>query len=176
MSGDDEAMAAVIRWLNRMERRVDFSVPGEPVPKSRPKFARRGNFVHVYTPKKTLDYEKLVANCYEAASRERYSDGDLSVEKNTPVHMDLLVYHEIPKSWPQWLRRLAATENLPCLTRPDLENVLKAFMDGLNSVAYPDDAQVYSFFCRKTYSLEPRVEAKVRYLSPLGRKRDDWED
>ena len=40
--------------------RVCFTVPGAPVPKGRPKFARRGKFVTTYTPAATASYENLV--------------------------------------------------------------------------------------------------------------------
>ena len=40
---------------------ITFKVDGAPVPKGRPKFARRGNFVSTYTPKTTLQYEDLIA-------------------------------------------------------------------------------------------------------------------
>lgn len=43
---------------------VSFTIPGEPQGKGRPKFARRGNFVQTYTPKKTRTYEDIVANSY----------------------------------------------------------------------------------------------------------------
>ena len=39
---------------------VTFTVPGTPVGKGRPKFARRGNFTVAYTPEKTASYENLV--------------------------------------------------------------------------------------------------------------------
>jgi Holliday junction resolvase RusA-like endonuclease len=36
---------------------VTFMVEGTPVPKGRPRFARRGKFVSTYSPKTTVDYE-----------------------------------------------------------------------------------------------------------------------
>jgi len=40
---------------------VTFEVEGDPVPKGRPRFARRGQFVQTYTDAKTIDYETHVA-------------------------------------------------------------------------------------------------------------------
>jgi len=40
---------------------VTFEVEGDPVPKGRPRFARRGQFVQTYTDAKTIDYETQVA-------------------------------------------------------------------------------------------------------------------
>ena len=41
--------------------KIQFEVPGEPVAKARPRFARVGKFVKTYTPKETLNFEKTVA-------------------------------------------------------------------------------------------------------------------
>ena len=40
-----------------MLKELNFVVPGKPVPKGRPRLGKG----HVYTPKKTKDYEKKVA-------------------------------------------------------------------------------------------------------------------
>lgn len=40
---------------------VQFVVPGQPVGKGRPKAARRGKQIVMYTPEKTASYESLVA-------------------------------------------------------------------------------------------------------------------
>ena len=38
---------------------IQFTVPGQPVAKGRPKFTMQGGFARAYTPKKTADYEAL---------------------------------------------------------------------------------------------------------------------
>ena len=43
---------------------ISVVVPGEPIPKERPRFGRRGN---VYTPKATEAYERGVGQCVMAA-------------------------------------------------------------------------------------------------------------
>jgi Holliday junction resolvase RusA-like endonuclease len=46
---------------------VNFMVEGTPVPKGRPRFARRGKFVSTYSPKTTVDYETKVAEAAQLA-------------------------------------------------------------------------------------------------------------
>jgi len=46
---------------------VTFMVEGTPVPKGRPRFARRGKFVSTYSPKTTVDYETKVAEAAQLA-------------------------------------------------------------------------------------------------------------
>ena len=40
---------------------IKFTVPGNPFGKQRPKFARMGTYTKTYTPKKTPQHEKEVA-------------------------------------------------------------------------------------------------------------------
>jgi len=54
-NGGEEAMAH-----QPAAATIAFVIPGTPVGKGRPKFARRGNFVSTYTPEKTASYENLV--------------------------------------------------------------------------------------------------------------------
>lgn len=57
---------------------MNFVVPGEPVGKGRPKFARRGNFVTAYTPEKTASYENLVS----CMPMQPWSDGRCSMARS----------------------------------------------------------------------------------------------
>ena len=50
-----------------MTRKIEFFVPGIPVGKGRPRAARRGAGVVMFTPGKTADYEALVATTAAAA-------------------------------------------------------------------------------------------------------------
>lgn len=59
---------------------VAFVIPGAPVGKGRPKFARRGNFVTTYKPEKTASYENLVkVKAEEAMAGRPAFDGAVSV-------------------------------------------------------------------------------------------------
>lgn len=42
--------------------KVEFTVPGIPVGKGRPRFMKNG---HTYTPQKTRDYEGKVVQCWK---------------------------------------------------------------------------------------------------------------
>ena len=53
-----------------------------------------------------------------------------------PVEVVVIIYRALPKSTP---KRVTCE---PFTVKPDCDNVLKAVMDGLNGVAFYDDAQV----------------------------------
>lgn len=42
--------------------------------------------------------------------------------------------------------------------KPDLDNVLKSVLDGLQGVAYKDDKNITNARIRKRYGEEPRLE------------------
>ena len=92
-----------------------FTVPGRPQGKQRPRLGRGGR---VYTPAATQRYERSVASSYLVATHGRNLAG-----YRGPVQI-----------------RIACL--FADLRRRDLDNVIKAVLDGLNGIAYRDDCQV----------------------------------
>ena len=138
-------------------RTLVFVVPGTPVAKGRPKFARRGGFVQAYTPAKTQAYESTVqAFASEAMERDpRLFMGPLSV--------DLEVVVSIPASGPKKRQAAAIAGAMAPTKKPDLDNVAKALLDGMNGYVFNDDAQVVELSMRKRYG-EPGVRVVVKEL------------
>lgn len=132
-----------------------FSIPGEPKGKGRPRFTRSGQ---TYTPKATRDYEKLVAQTYKAEHGYWYGREMIAVR--------IVAYFGIPKSM-SMKRRTDMIGTHPT-KRPDADNIVKAVLDGLNSVAYEDDCQVYSISITKLYGLDPHV------LVTISDEVEDW--
>lgn len=128
-----------------------FIVYGEPQGKARPKFANRGKFVHVYTPKKTADYEKLIREAY----------GDQQKCDDVPLRVEIFAYYPIPKSFSKKDRQGALLQAKLPLVKPDVDNVSKVILDALNGLAYEDDKQVVTLVVNKFYGEEPRVEVAI---------------
>lgn len=112
-----------------------FVVPGRPVPKGRPRFARG----HAFTPQKTLNYEKSVAEASD-------------FPENWPLDADYAVHLEV---------------YYDSNVHGDLDNVAKSVLDGLNGTgeAWDDDKQVaYLSMARRWCSEhggEPRVVVSI---------------
>ena len=52
-------------------------------------------------------------------------------------------------------------------SKPDIDNIIKAILDGCNKVIYNDDAQVHSIRARKlyeTYENPPSIDVKVSWV------------
>jgi Holliday junction resolvase RusA-like endonuclease len=137
---------------------IEFTVPGIPIGKERPRAARVGGFIRMYTPKKSLDYETDIA--LQAAK----ALGDIP-PLETPIALTVTAYYCIPVSWTKRKQRQAQA-GLLIPGKPDLDNVAKAVLDGLNGVAYVDDKQVIRLVVTKAYSFDPRVEVTVREVLP----------
>ncbi len=128
--------------------RVSFTVVGDPVPKARARTVRKGGRTWSFTPKKVAVWEKVVK---EEASKY------FPEPFNGPVALALAFYMKRPKS---------RKKDNYVMTTPDLDNLEKAFLDGLNGVAYGDDKQVVVKNAVKRYVITgvPRVEVVVSAL------------
>ncbi|MEK7916625.1 RusA family crossover junction endodeoxyribonuclease [Burkholderia contaminans] len=142
-------------------QRVEFVIPGEPVAKGRPKFARRGAHVTTYTPEKTARYENLVKLAARAAmgSVEPYAG---------PIRLIVHIGLPIPASWSLKKQEAAAAGAIGATKKPDADNIVKSVKDGMNGVVYVDDGQVVDLWVSKRYARAPgvRVEAIELNLQP----------
>lgn len=130
-----------------------FTVHGEPVGKGRPRFSRAGNFVHTYTPEKTREYERRVAQLFRVSGGK--SAGD------QPVLLVITAFFAIPKSASKKAKAAMLSGETPCMKKPDADNIIKCIADALNTVAYDDDKQITRVAFSKQWSDTPRVEICV---------------
>lgn len=126
--------------------RIEFTINGECVPKARPRFSKFG---HVYTTPKTRAYENIVKST--------------AIDNRVPcittaLRVELIIYKSIPKSFSKKKRELANEGKIYPVVKPDIDNYVKAILDGLNGVLFFDDKQIVDFRAVKRYSDSPRVE------------------
>lgn len=129
---------------------VKFFIPILPVAKGRPRFAKRGNFVATYTPAKTLTFEKIVAV---------HGRTHIAKPLECAIRLDLVFAMPIPASTSK--KRAIELLNSPHTKRPDLDNLQKGVLDGLNGIAWLDDSQIYSIIASKIYSDSPGIAVTI---------------
>ena len=134
---------------------VNFMVEGTPVPKGRPRFARRGKFVSTYSPKTTVDYETKVA---EAAQLAMGSSEPLE----TPVGAYIYITLPIPASYSKKRKQECLSGNERPTKKSDIDNYCKAVFDGMNGIVFLDDSQVVSLHSTKVYGTIGMVEVMVK--------------
>lgn len=131
-------------------RKVKFEVPGRPIGKGRPRFVRIGKYVRTYTPKDTIEYENKIKKSYLS------NIGDIKL--NGPLCIDIKAYYEPPKSISNKRKNIMVNDNEILYTKkPDIDNIAKSVLDGLNSIAFDDDAQVVKMTVEKHYSNKSKV-------------------
>lgn len=134
---------------------VMYTVYGEPVGKGRPRFARRGNFVSTYSPQKTKTYEDEIKMMAKAAMGS-------SEALDTPVTVAIYIRVGIPASFSKQKRKDASEGILKPTKKPDIDNIAKCFLDGMNDIVYLDDKQVVNLHVTKVYAETPAVEVMVK--------------
>ena len=124
-----------------------FEIPGLAIGKQRPRGRSRGNFVQMYTPKKTIVYESCVQDAY----LRKYSAVDI-IKKPTGVIARINIFKQIPASYSKKKKRAIMAGEISLITKPDVDNVAKSVCDALNGIAYEDDAQICMLKVEKNYT------------------------
>lgn len=130
---------------------VKLLIPGPPKPKER---ARAGAY-GFYTPEATSAAEDAVAWETKQVFRKPLTDA---------ISVDLRFYLPIPHQIDK--RRLKKDErqrliDQPHCGTPDLDNLVKLVLDGMNGIAWADDKQVYELTAVARYGLDPRTVVTV---------------
>ena len=136
---------------------IMFTVYGDPVAKGRPRFAKRGNFVQTYTPEKTKTYESEVAMMAKAAM-------GASEALEGALEAFIYVTYAVPASYSK-KRSEACLSGLEKHTKkPDLDNVVKSVVDGMDKIVFLNDSQITSIHATKVYGEIAKVEVMVREI------------
>lgn len=130
------------------QSKIQFTVRGNPKSQARHKMGRGFS----YDPSKSDKANFMVL--------AHGSLPDQPIEG--PISLILRFYMPIPKSWPKYKKKAAELDDIPVLTRPDIDNMCKFVMDGIDPY-WNDDRQVYELNACKYYSHTPRTEVTIKY-------------
>ncbi len=133
-----------------MPRTVTIEVEGPPVAKARARVTRRG----AYTPARTREYEGQVALAARLAMGGH-------APFNGPLFTMVEVHLPVPRSWSKKKQAAALAGDLRPTSRPDLDNVVKAALDGCAGVVFFNDSQVIECAAVKSYRHTPKLVITV---------------
>ena len=133
---------------------IQLTIPGEPVPQPRQEHmirykANKQPYIVNYTSERhpVQAYKQAIALIAKQHCREPI-DG--------PVEITINLFCTRPKS---------VKGSTPYkVTRPDLDNCVKAILDAMNKIVYPDDGRVFRLHAAKYYcepGTEPRTEIAI---------------
>lgn len=114
-------------------------IPGRPFAKQRPRFSRKSG--RAYTPSETVSFERNVG-LIAARHFPQPIEG--------PVRVIIRAYFAMPQSWSK--KKRAEMLDKPHTQRPDIDNLQKSVLDGLNRIAFADDAQIAELTATKYWA------------------------
>lgn len=119
-----------------------FVIPGQPVPKGRPRFTGK----HTFTPKRTRLYEAHVKTTAQYELRKWRCDNQCGWSTANRFSLSLHLYFNDKR-------------------KRDLDNCAKSITDALIGVVYDDDSQIDELYiCRYYDKDKPRAIVAVRVL------------
>jgi Holliday junction resolvase RusA-like endonuclease len=128
-----------------------LTIPGVPIAKKRPRFARRGKFVTTYNPQESEEGKFM---CIMQAQL----NGHNPIPAGVPIELNLCFTMPYPASMSQ-KKRLSAMHT----KRPDLDNLIKFVKDCANGILWHDDSQVVTVLAMKQYGYIPGTRAILRW-------------
>ena len=134
---------------------VYITIPGKPVAKNRPRFAKRGKFVTTYSDQETEESK------FYMLAREQV----LKQIKNPltgPIIVRAIFSFERPKSHygtgkNAEILKPSALKSYEHTGKPDVDNCIKFALDCLNGLAWADDKQIVSIRIDKQWVQGPGV-------------------
>jgi Holliday junction resolvase RusA-like endonuclease len=131
---------------------MQIKIPGVPIAKKRPRFARRGAYVTTYNAQETEEGKVLIQALEQIrAQTEAPLQGALSVS----------FVFRMPRPKSHFRTGKNAGEIKPGFDdchhtgKPDLDNLIKFYLDVLAGHAFSDDRQIVNLSGIKVYSAEP---------------------
>ena len=120
---------------------IEFTVPGNPIPKGRPRLGRG----HTFTPRRTVEAENVIRSVIQLHAF-------VPLTGALVVHLDFFM--PIPKAWNKKKEQSAMLGVIrPTNRGGDIDNLCKLLLDAVQGEGgcFKDDAQVDELICRKFY-------------------------
>lgn len=136
---------------------IKFTVPGPPKGKQRPRVCRINGQSVAYTPRQTIEYEKLVRASYTGVSK-------MFFDKNIPLEISIIALFSVPQSISKRLKNSMLKGDILPTKKPDSDNIIKIILDALNGICYHDDSQICRIYFEKKYSEIPKVEITIKEI------------
>lgn len=134
-----------------MGEHIIITVPGNPIAKKRPRFARRGNFVATYNIQQTEE-GRFLFEVQKQFKREPVQGA---------VKIDLKFFMPIPKSASKKQRAAMIGCAIDHVKKPDIDNLIKFTLDCLSGLVFCDDRQIIKISGSKAYHPQPATEIYI---------------
>ena len=133
-----------------------IEIPGDPQSDSRPRAAKLGNFIKIYDSKAA---EKKLTKTLIMCQTDQADSKEISEAKSFGVYF--YFYFEPPKSWSKKKQHAAIHGDIPHTCKPDIDNLVKFYLDCMNKIIFNDDSQVIHLSAQKFYADESKTVIKI---------------
>lgn len=134
---------------------IEFEVPGRPFAKQRPRAAKKGKYITIYTPRETKEYEGLVQK-YFYKTYGHHQDMLAG-----PLKVNIEGVFEPPASASKKKQGEMIKGEVAHTQKPDCDNMGKVCLDALNRVAFDDDSQIDELYIKKSFGQNAKVIIKI---------------
>jgi Holliday junction resolvase RusA-like endonuclease len=155
-NGLNQAQMAKFEALG--DKHLRITIPGEPIPKARARTFMRGQSIAHYDPQ---DKQKthITRSLAHATGSDLMRSGFYAPDASYRV--DLLFCMPYPHATSQRMANLQLWGIGMRPQKPDIDNLAKFYLDCMNGVIFPDDAQITFMRCEKIYCQSPRTVINI---------------
>lgn len=136
----------------------ELFIPGPIRGKQRPFFIKKLGIA--ITPKQTVSYENLVKIMF----REKYPE-HVPINHSEPLEAVMIANYGTPASTSKKKKDLMLQGIIRPTKTPDVDNITKVILDGLNKIAYDDDRQFVDLRIIKKYSTIEGLHIKINTIT-----------
>ena len=148
---------------------IEFVITGKPIAKKRPRFARRGSFVTTYSDQETEE-SKVMAQILSQLGKD-WTPIEDAVALEIIFHMPYLQGHY---GTGRNSHRLKPGAPYYHAAKPDLDNLLKFYLDAMNEIVFRDDNRVVRISSFKLWSKDPQTIIRVKKMAEPEGMRCVW--
>lgn len=123
-------------------RRIEITVPGQPIAQPRARATMIAGRAHIYTPRTGV-------KAFKEACRIMFASVHQGPPIDGPVYVEIRAVFARPK---RLVWKSKPMLNSWHTTKPDFDNTAKAVCDSLNGIAWRDDSQIAWAVVRKVYA------------------------
>ena len=144
---------------------MHIQIAGVPIPKKRPRFYNQGHGIAAY------DAQSREKNQTRKQIKTQMAQEGTKFDRGKALSIKMTFGMPIPKSDSQRARNAKLDGSIPHTQKPDIDNLVKFYLDCANEVAWHDDCQVTHLEADKFYSSEPRTEIWIRSRRKINRTK-----
>lgn len=85
----------------------------------------------------------------------------------TAYAVELIFHMPVPHSWSEYKKNMCRWGRLYPISKPDVDNLEKFYLDVANEMIWKDDAAVVSMRSKKVYSDQPKTEMIIKPMNPM---------